>query len=322
MTRILIATRASKLALKQSQTVAALIRHYHPDIEVDLLEVSTKGDRDQRPFADIGGKGLFTSEVERAVAEGRADVAVHSAKDLTSEVAEGCSIVCVPRRASAHDVVVGGVGGSGEERLTSLRPGSVVGTSSLRRRALLAESRPDLDVVEFRGNLDTRLRKVADGEVDAAILAAAGIERLYDDGQNDDALRGRLEPTSWVPAPAQGCLAIEGRADRADLARIFSPIEDPGSRAEMECERAFGLTLEGGCSVPLGCFARAEGAQLSVMGFLGMPDGSSTLRDRISGGVTEAAQLGRELAEAIREAGGADIIEELREVDPPALGAP
>ena len=322
MTRILIATRASKLALKQSNLVAGLLRQHHPSLEVDLVEVSTKGDRDSRPFAEIGGKGLFTSEVERAVVQGRADVAVHSAKDLTTEVAEGCAIVCVPRRASVQDVVIGPAGGSGEERLTSLPPGSVVGTSSLRRRSLLAESRPDLDVVEFRGNLDTRLRKVADGEVDAAILAAAGIQRLYDDGTQDEALRGALEPTSWVPAPAQGALAIEGLAGRDDLAEIFAPLEDHPSRAELECERAFGLTLEGGCSVPLGCYAHAIGNHLQVMGFLGMPDGSSTLRDRISGGTSEAAQLGRELAQAIREAGGDDIIEELREISPPALGAP
>ena len=322
MTRILIATRASKLALKQSHLVAQLLKAAHPTLEVGFLEVSTKGDRDPRPFADIGGKGLFTSEVERAVAEGRADVAVHSAKDLTSEVAEGCSIVCVPRRASSHDVVVGPAGGSGEERLSSLRPGSTVGTSSLRRRSLLAESRPDLDVVEFRGNLDTRLRKVADGEVDAAILAAAGIERLYDEGEHDSALQGALEPTGWVPAPAQGALAIEGLAGRSDLVDIFHPLEDAATRAELECERAFGLTLEGGCSVPLGCHARATGNHLTVMGFLGMPDGSSTLRDRISGGTSEAAQLGRELARAIREAGGDEILDELRDVQPPALGAP
>ena len=301
--------------------VAAMLGEQHPSLDVELVEVTTKGDRDSRPFADIGGKGLFTSEVERAVVEGRADVAVHSAKDLTAELADGCTLVCIPPRASSHDVVAGGTGGSGEERLGSLPPGSVVGTSSMRRRSLLAEARPDLDVVEFRGNLDTRLRKVADGEVDAAILAAAGIERLYDEGQHD-ALAGALHPSSWVPAPAQGALAIEGLSDRAELLDLFAPLEDRGSRAEVECERSFGLTLEGGCSVPLGCWAVARGEHLSVMGFLGMPDGSSTLRDRISGGTSEAAQLGRELAEAILAAGGDEIIEELRSFDPPALGAP
>lgn len=322
MKRLRIATRGSRLALRQTQIVALMLGEHHPSLEVEFVEVTTKGDRDSRPFADIGGKGLFTSEVERAVVEGRADIAVHSAKDLTAEVADGCALICIPRRASAHDVVVGGDGASGEERLGSLPPGSVVGTSSMRRRSLLAESRPDLEVTEFRGNLDTRLRKVAEGEVDAAILAAAGIERLYDDGRHDEALAGALHPGSWVPAPSQGALAIEGLSERAELRDLFSPLEHGGSRAEVECERAFGLRLEGGCSVPLGCSAVAQGQHLSVMGFLGMPDGSSTLRDRISGGISEAAQLGRELAEAILAAGGEEIIEALRSFNPPALGAP
>jgi hydroxymethylbilane synthase len=320
--RLRIATRASRLALAQSHLVAAALRAHHPDLEVEFLEVSTKGDRDGRPFADIGGKGLFTSEVERAVATGEADVAIHSAKDLTSDLAEGCVLVCIPERASSHDVVVGGKGDSGEERLGSLPPGSVIGTSSLRRRALLLAARPDLEVAQFRGNLDTRLAKVAAGEVDAAILAAAGIERLYRDGEQDEALRGALDKDGWVPAPAQGALAIEGRARRADLIELFAPLDHAPTRAEVECERAFGLALEGGCSVPLGCSARATGDRLLVLGFLGMPDGSQSLRDRISGGLSEAAALGRELAGAIRDAGGADILEELRHTDPPALGAP
>lgn len=322
MKRLRIATRGSKLALRQSQMVASMLQEHHPSLEIEFVEITTKGDRDARPFADIGGKGLFTSEVERAVVEGRADVAVHSAKDLTAEVAEGCALICIPRRASTHDVVVGGEGDSGEERLGNLLPGSTVGTSSMRRRSLLAEARPDLEVAEFRGNLDTRLRKVAEGEVDAAILAAAGIERLYHEGQHDEALAGALHPGSWVPAPSQGALAIEGLGERADLRGLFRPLEHTGSRAEVECERSFGLTLEGGCSVPLGCSAVAQGQHLSVMGFLGMPDGSSTLRDRISGGISEASQLGRELAQAILAAGGDEIIEELRSFDPPALGAP
>lgn len=322
MNSLVIATRASKLALKQSHLVAAMLRGHHPDLDVSFLEVSTKGDRDQRPFVDIGGKGLFTSEVERAVSDGRADVAVHSAKDLTGEIAPGCELVCIPKRASVHDVVVGGTGGSGEERLGSLPPGSVIGTSSMRRRALLAEARPDLDVVEFRGNLDTRLRKVAGGDVDAAILAAAGIERLYDSGEHEDALAGALDPEGWIPAPAQGALAIEARAGLPELTELFAPLEDPATRAEIDCERAFSAALEGGCSVPLGCLARASGSGLFVLGFLSSGDGGSSLRDRISGGTAEAAELGRELAGAILDAGGRDIIAELRDLDPPPIGAP
>lgn len=151
-----IATRGSRLALWQAEYVAELVRKHHPEVRVVVLPVSTKGDKDQRPFAEIGGKGIFMTEVERAVIEGRADIAVHSAKDLTAELAPGCSIVAVPERGAPEDVVVGGTGVAGEQRLGNLAPGARIGTSSLRRRALLAEARPDLEVVDFRGNIDTR----------------------------------------------------------------------------------------------------------------------------------------------------------------------
>src|SRR5918992_1056361 len=164
--KLVLATRGSRLALKQTALVAELVTRAHPHVSIETLTVTTTGDKDARPFAAIGGKGLFTSEVERAVVEGRADIAVHSAKDLTAELAAGCEIVCV------------GDGARGEERIASLASGATVGTSSMRRRALLAEARPDIETSELRGNLDTRLRKVEDGVIDAAVLAAAGIERL------------------------------------------------------------------------------------------------------------------------------------------------
>jgi hydroxymethylbilane synthase len=178
MERLRIATRGSPLALAQAAIVSNLLRAEHPQLEVDTVVVRTTGDRDARPYAAIGGKGLFTAEVERAVVEGRADVAVHSAKDLTAALAPGCTIVCVPERAPVHDVVLGGEGTTGEERLTSLPAGAVVGTSSMRRRALLSEVRPDLPAIDFRGNVGTRIRKLERGEVGAAILAAAGYPGL------------------------------------------------------------------------------------------------------------------------------------------------
>ena len=316
-TRLRIATRGSKLALRQTEIVSELVRSVSPDIEIEVVTVSTKGDVDARPYAEIGGKGLFMSEVEREVLEGRADIAVHSAKDLTAELAPGCVIACVPRRASSHDVVVGGTGDDGGARLGSLAAGAVVGTSSMRRRALLAEVRPDLTVVELRGNLDTRLAKVARGDVDAAILAAAGIERLAADVQV-----GALDPDAWVPAPAQGALAIEARADRSDLAELFASIEDPVSRAEVTAERAFGAALEGGCSVPLGCRAVVSGNHIVINGYLGWPNGSQAFRDRISGSPDEAESLGRELALAIRSCGGDELLEELRDDDLPTPQAP
>ena len=312
-----IATRGSKLALTQTEIVANLLRDAHPGLTVEVVTVTTTGDKDARPYAEIGGKGLFMTEVEREVLEGRADIAVHSAKDLTAELAPGCAIVCVPKRASSHDVVVGAGEGDGAERLGSLAPGSTVGTSSMRRRALLAESRSDLDIVELRGNLDTRLAKVARGEVDAAILAAAGIERL-----GADVSVGALDPDGWVPAPAQGALAIEALADRTDVIELLAPLEDAVARAEVTAERAFGAALEGGCSVPLGCRAVVSGGQILVSGYLGWPNGSQSFRDRISGRPEDAESLGRELALAIRSCGGDELLEELREEETPDPQAP
>lgn len=296
-----------------------LVRSTNPDIELEIRPVRTTGDRDQRSFGAIGGKGLFVAEVEREVAEGRADIAVHSAKDLTSEIAAGCRIVCIPKRAAAHDVVVGGVGATGEDRLASLPPAATVGTSSMRRRALLAEFRPDLDAVDLRGNLDTRLDKVRAGRVEAAILAAAGIDRL---GVGDDAEPARLDPDHWIPAPAQGALAVEAAEGRDDLDEILRPLNDAAAWAEVILERAFAARLEGGCSVPLGCRAIVRGVSLIATGYLGHPDGSQSIKDRISGPAADAEQLGRELAEAVLLGGGDELLDELRGWDVPQVESP
>ncbi|MGH2755926.1 MAG: hydroxymethylbilane synthase [Actinomycetota bacterium] len=319
--RLVIASRGSRLALTQTEMVADALKAAHPGVETEVLVVTTTGDRDRRPFSAIGGKGLFTTEVERAVVEVRADIAVHSAKDLTSELAPGCIIACVPRRARSVDVVIGGSGASGEERLGTLAADARVGTSSMRRRALLAEARSDLEAVDFRGNLDTRLRKVADGEVDAAIVAAAGLDRLL--GQTETGvLAAPLDPDWWVPPPGQGALAVEALADRGDVADLLAPLEDPSTRSELMAERAFSERLEGGCTVPLGCSARREEGRLVLVGLLALPDGGRTLRDRISGPADEAATLGRELADAIISSGGDEILEELAYEEPPPVEAP
>lgn len=313
---LVLATRGSKLARIQAEIVRSGLMAAHDGLEVELLVVSTKGDRDSRPFAEMGAKGIFTSEVERAVAAGEADLAVHSAKDLTAELAPECVIACVPRRAAPHDVVAGGSGATGEERLASLSPGSRVGTSSMRRRSLLAELRGDLETVPLRGNLDTRLAKVERGEMDAAILAAAGLERL------GAQLPPALDPARWVPAPAQGALAVEALRERTDLVVLLEPLHDPASAAEVLCERSFTAVLEGGCSIPLGCLARAAGADLDVVGYLGHPDGTSSLRDRISGPAEDAAALGEELARALLDGGGADLLDELRGEPTPEVAEP
>lgn len=306
--RLVVATRGSQLALRQTEIVADLIRGAHPDITIEVSPVTTRGDKDQRAFSAIGGKGLFTSEVEREVVEGRADIAVHSAKDLTTDLVEGCIILCIPERGPVEDVVVGGEGGTGDERIASLPAGAKVGTSSIRRRSLLAELRPDLDAVDFRGNLDTRLRKVAEGRVDAAIVAAAGVDRLQ-----AAADFGGLDTARWIPPPGQGALAVEARIDSEDLAELFVGLGDPNATAEVLCERGFARRLEGGCSVPLGCLARASEGTLVAHGYIGTPDGSASVRDKTSGSLSEAAELGTELGDAVLQAGGADILEALED---------
>ena len=305
---VVLASRGSRLALRQAEIVRSQLLAAHPGTEVVIRAVTTTGDRDRRPFSAIGGKGLFVGDVEREVVEGRADLAVHSAKDLTAELAPGCALLCVPQRASPVDVLVGGEGSTGEERLASLPSGAAVGTSSMRRRVLLSEARPDVDVVELRGNLDTRLSKVRRGEVAAAVLAAAGLERL---GEGDSA--GALDSRRWVPAPAQGALAVEGLLEREDLAEMLQPLQDETAAREVACERAFSARLEGGCSIPLGCLARVQESHLVVTGFLGDPSGTTCLRDRISGPAQRAEELGRELADALLSSGGDEIMLEVRD---------
>jgi len=308
--RIVVASRGSQLALRHTEILGDLLRTVAPEIQIEVLTVSTRGDKDKKTsFSAMGAKGIFTTEVSAEVVAGNADVALHSAKDLTAELNPDTALICIPQRADARDVVVGGEDGNGEERLGSLQPGARVGTSSMRRRVLLSEARPDLEVVEFRGNLDTRLRKVIEGEVDAAVLASAGIGRL---GGVEDHFYGALEPTRWVPSPAQGALAVEALAVRTDLAELFERVSSPAATAEIACERAFSARLEGGCSVPLGCHALAGERGLLVTGMLGSPLTDQVLRDRISGSPAEAESLGIDLAEAILAAGGSEVLEDIK----------
>ena len=300
--RIIVATRRSRLALTQTNLVVDALKVAHPDLTIELLEVTTTGDKDQRPFAQIGGKGLFTSEVEGALLDGRADLAVHSAKDLTATLAPGCDILCVPVRATRGDVVVGGGDGDGEGRIRGLAAGSKVGTSSMRRRALLSELRNDLDAVELRGNLDTRLEKVRSGVVDVAVLAAAGLARL-----GADASIGALDPARWVPAPGQGALAVEALGNRDDLRALLEALADDATTLELAAERAFSERLEGGCSVPLGCSAIVDGDRISITGFLASHDGHA-IREQLAGPAADAAALGAELAEAVLAEGGDAIL--------------
>jgi hydroxymethylbilane synthase len=281
-----LATRASKLALAQARIVAAAL-----SAPVDLVEVTTSGDRGQ----GTGDKARWVKEIEEALLDGRADLAVHSAKDVPGELPEGLSIVGVPERADARDALCGA------ESLDALAEGARVGTSSLRRRAQLLALRPDLDVVDMRGNVDTRLRKLAEGEYDAIVLALAGLERL-----------GRDEgtPMDLVPAPGQGCLALEARGDNAQVAELAAAITHRPSLARLTAERAVVHALDATCHTPVGAHAELDGDALELTAWVGLPDGSRWIRDTVRGHADEPGALGEELGERLLSVGAGELLAE------------
>ena len=273
-----VGTRGSALALRQTDIAVEHLVRVRAGLAVDIVEISTKGDRDKiTPFEQLGPKGIFAHELQRALVDGDIDVAVHSLKDLTGAEPEGLVIASVPERTDPRDVLVSRDGCLFAE----LDAGSTVGTSSVRREALVHAARPDLKTVPLRGNVDMRLRKVADGEVDAAILAAAGVLRL----QRDDEIVQWLDPLEFVPPPGQGAIAIEARADRlaSDLAWLVAS-EDPQVRACVDAERELMRLVEGSCDVPLGAWARYEQDTIVMDAFLvrdGFARGRATGTDPI-----------------------------------------
>lgn len=262
-----VATRESKLARWQAENVADLLRAAHPDIDVELVFVRTSGDiRADVPLHVIGGQGVFVREVQQAVLDGRADLAVHSAKDLQSLPTPGLNIVAVPRRADARDALAGC-------HLDALRPGATVATGSVRRRAQLAHLRPDLTFVELRGNIDTRLTKVPDGG--AIVVALAALQRLGYDARADYV----FAVDEMVPQVGQGALAVEAAA--ADVAILLAAIDDASSHACLDSERAFLAELGGGCELPAGAYTEVVGGELFMRAFLA--DGDHYWRDDVSG---------------------------------------
>jgi hydroxymethylbilane synthase len=286
--RITVATRRSALALAQSRAVAASLEAAGHD--VTLLEMITTGDRwslagaPDAPGADV--KGMFVKELEEALLDGRADIAVHSAKDLPGELPTGLAVLATPPRENPGDVLVGEPGG-----LAALAPGARVGTTSPRRRAQVLAVRPDLEVVEVRGNVDTRLAKLDAGEVDAIVLAAAGLARLGI--ARPDAVALPLD--ACLPAAGQGIVAIEGRADDAAVRDACAVLDDPASRACLAAERAFLARLGGGCSVPAGALCTHNGESLRMRAWW---DGSGRTAD-LAGDVADPAGLGARAAEEV-----------------------
>jgi hydroxymethylbilane synthase len=302
--RIRIATRESRLAMTQTEHVAATLRARHPGLAVEIVGMTTKGDRVlDRPLAEVGGKGLFIKELEVALDEGRADIAVHSLKDVPMELPARFAISTFAEREVPLDAFVSGRYASPE----ALPDGSLVGTSSLRRECQLRRAFPRLRFRALRGNVNTRLAKLDAGDYDAIILAAAGLRRLG----FGERIRAVLPDTLTVPAIGQGILAIEYRRDRADLASLMAAFEHRDVAAAAQAERALGLVVEGSCTVPVGGFARVSGDTLSLEGFLGMPDGSRVVREQASGRVDEAGKIGADLGRRLLAAGGAAILRDL-----------
>ena len=293
-----LGTRGSALAVVQ----ATLVRDRLTELgeEVELVTITTSGDERPggraRPAADED-KSRFVKEIEEALLADRIDLAVHSAKDVPSALPEGLAIVGVPERADARDALCGG-----GETLDALADGACVGTASLRRRAQLLAARPDLEVRSLRGNVDTRLRRLAEGEFEAIVLAAAGLRRL-------DRTEGVAIPEELMtPAPGQGCLALEARADDARARELAGRLTHHGSLTALLAERALVSGIGATCRTPVGAHARLEDSALSLDSFAGVPDGSTWIRDSLTGGPGEPAALGAEAAERLLAAGAAEIL--------------
>jgi len=286
---IKLATRGSALALAQAALVASTL-----DDEVELVEVRTSGDARRA----VGDKSRWVKEIEEALLDGRADLAVHSAKDVPGVLPEGLAIVGLPERADARDVLCGF--GS----LSDLPEGAVVGTSALRRRAQLLAARPDLDVRDLRGNVDTRLRRLADGDFDAIVLAAAGLERL---GRADAG--ALVDPEVLTPAPGQGCLVLEARADDDRVRALAEAVTDREALTVFTAERALVDGLDATCDTPVGAFAEViDDGRLRLSAFAGLPDGSTWLRDAVEGDGAGPAALGREAAGRMLAAGAGEVL--------------
>ena len=300
-----IATRKSQLALWQAEHVAALIRRSQPDMVVELLPMSTKGDRIQdRSLAAIGGKGLFIKELETALEDRRADMAVHSMKDVPGDLPDAFVIAAVLPRLDARDALIS----SRALKLEELPQGARLGTSSLRRQAQLLAARPDLKIEALRGNVDTRLRRLDAGELDAIVLACAGLIRLGLESR----ITARLDPQVSLPAVGQGVIGIECRADDTRALNALHALDDAATRTAVEAERAFARRLAGSCQSPIAAYARMDRDQLRLDGLVAEPDGSRLLRDSITGSSTNPRILGERLAERVLAAGAAQLLQRLR----------
>jgi hydroxymethylbilane synthase len=310
-----IASRGSELALWQTRAVEQAIRAAQPGVEVEIRVIKTTGDNVQDvPLAKIGDKGLFTKELDAALLSGEADLAVHSLKDVPTRVPDGLEIVAVGRREDPRDVLLLPPGQSGA--LADLPAGARVGTSSLRRRAQLCAARPDLSVLDLRGNLNTRLAKLDRGDYDAIVLAAAGVLRLGWEAR----IAAYLDPAEWLPAVGQGALGVVARSGDERVRALLASFHDPLTAACTAAERAFLAALEGGCQIPIGALATLDDEGLTLHGLVADVDGTDVLRDSVfvagDAWTAASAEAGRELAARMLELGAGEVLARVRGESP------
>jgi hydroxymethylbilane synthase len=299
-----IGTRGSPLALAQAAETRARLMAAHglPEEMFEIVVLSTTGDRiTDRALSEIGGKGLFTQELEEQLHSGELDIAVHSSKDMPTKLPEGLQIAAYLPREDFRDAVIGRTAPT----LTALPDGATVGTASLRRQALIRRLRPDIQVTIFRGSVGTRLRKLDEGHVDATLLAYAGLKRLA----MEDVVTDLLDPADFPPAPAQGAICVESRIGDARIDALLAPINDRPTYDAVTCERAFLAALDGSCRTPIGGFALCDGDDLKFSGLILTPDGRREHAIEIEGGRAEAEALGLKAGEAVRAAAGTDFFD-------------
>ncbi len=303
---IKIGTRGSKLALWQANWVKSALEAQNPALTVELVIIKTKGDKIlDVPLAKVGGKGLFVKEIEDALLNGHVDLAVHSMKDMPAEIPQGLCIGAIPERETPQDVLISKNG----HPLSELGAGSRIGTSSLRRASQLLPARPDLVIKPLRGNLDTRLKKLATENLDAVILAAAGVKRLG----LEDRITEYLDETIMLPAVGQGALCIEIRQNDSSIEPLVAALDHPQTRTVVMGERAFLNRLEGGCQVPMAACGKVENNTFTLYGLVATLDGATVIKDTLSGPADSSEQIGLDLAERLVSMGAQKILESLKE---------
>lgn len=305
MNVLTVATRGGSLAIKQTQIIIAALKKKHPDIQFKIKRITTKGDRDRRSVLwQLKTSGFFTTKVEDALLQGRADFAVHSFKDLPTHLREGLTIAAVCDRQFAQDCLIAA---DLLSSITDLKQSAKIGTSSLRRQAQIKRFRPDLQILSVRGNVLTRIRKVSDGKFDAVILAQAGLERL---GLTNK-ICFSFNPEQFIPAPAQGALAVQTRTDDPATTKIISAIDDKNARTTTLAERRILTTMQCGCHAPVGAFAQISQEQITIVAFISDLQGQNFIRKEITGPADNAENLAEKLANELLETGGRQILEAL-----------